>query len=84
MGIVSPERQRASGWVEWLSQPVGGSPGHWPSSGFSLAEDIQLFYVAGAIQARRSELMAFLESWSWRLRVEGSGGLEIVLMAPGL
>lgn len=42
------------------------------------------FHAAGARQARRSELMAFPESRSGRVRVEGHGGLEIAPMAPGL
>ena len=57
-----------------LAQPLG----------FLWQKNVQPLHVAGAKQARHSELMAFHESWSWRLRVEGSGGLEIVIMAPGL
>ena len=57
-----------------LAQPLG----------FLWQKNVQPLYVAGAKQARHSELMAFHESWSWRLRVEGSRGLEIVPMAPGL
>lgn len=55
-----------------------------PARGFLWQKNVQPLYVAGAKQARHSELMAFPESWSWRLRVEGSGGLEIALMASGL
>lgn len=54
-----------------------------PALGFLWQKNIHL-YIAGAKQARHSELMAFHESWSWRLRLEGSGGLAIALMASGL
>ena len=57
-----------------LAQPLG----------FLWQKHVQPLHVAGAKQARHSELMAFHESWSWRLRVEGSRGLEIALLAPGL
>ena len=57
-----------------LAQPLG----------FLWQKNVQPLHVAGAKQARHSELMVFHESWSWRLRVQGSRGLEIVPMAPGL
>lgn len=57
-----------------LAQPLG----------FLWQKTVQPLHVVGAKQARHSELMAFHECWSWRLRVEGCRGPEIVLMAPGL
>ena len=55
-----------------------------PTPGFLWQKNVQPLYVAGAKQARGSELIAFPESWSRRLRVGGSGGLKIALKASGL
>ena len=49
-----------------LAQPLG----------FLWQKNVQPLHVAGAKQARHSELMAFHESWSWRLKPAATRGQQ--------